>query len=67
MAYIMEQIKQRKANVAVAVEDAHSGRVKAAPRMTIREPFEGRVERELKLTRDHSEQYAQKIQRRTTT
>ncbi|KAI5120862.1 hypothetical protein M0805_008235 [Coniferiporia weirii] len=60
MAYITEQIKMRKTNVAQAIEDAHNDRLKAAPGMTIRESFESRVERELNLARDHSGQYAQK-------
>ena len=60
MAYITEQIKIRKANVAQAIEDAHHDRLKAAPGMTIRESFENRVERELNLARDDSGQYAQK-------
>ena len=60
MEYITEQIKMRKANVAVAIEKAHNDGLKAAPGMTIRESFESQVERELNLARDHSGQYAQK-------
>lgn len=60
MAYIMEQIRMRKENVAKAIDDASNDRLKAAPGMTIRESFESRVERELNLARDHSGQYAQK-------
>ena len=45
MEYITEQIKMRKANVAVAIEKAHNDGLKAAPSMTIRESFESQVER----------------------
>ena len=60
MAYITEQTRMRKENVAKTIDDASNDRLKAAPGMTIRESFESRVERELNLTRDHSGQYAQK-------
>lgn len=60
MAYITEQIRMRKENVAKTIEDASNDRLKAAPGMTIRESFESRVERELNLARDKSGQYAQK-------
>ncbi|KAL5518423.1 RPO21_1 [Sanghuangporus vaninii] len=59
MAYITEQIKMRKQNVAKVIEDAAMDRLKAAPGMTIRESFESQVERELNLARDRTGQYAQ--------
>src|SRR3984957_8438514 len=60
MAYIMQNISERKANVAQIIDDATHDRLKAAPGMTIRESFESLVERELNLARDTSGQYAQK-------
>ncbi|KAF9544636.1 beta and beta-prime subunits of DNA dependent RNA-polymerase, partial [Agrocybe pediades] len=60
MAYITQNIAERKANVANIIEDATHDRLKAAPGMTIRESFESLVERQLNLARDTSGQYAQK-------
>jgi len=60
MAYITQNIAERKANVSQIIEDATHDRLKAAPGMTIRESFESLVERQLNLARDTSGQYAQK-------
>jgi len=60
MAFITQNIADKKANVANIIEDATQDRLKAAPGMTIRESFESMVERQLNLARDSSGQYAQK-------
>ncbi|KAL5485543.1 RPO21_3 [Sanghuangporus weigelae] len=59
MAYITEQIKMQKQNVAKVIEDAAMDHLKAAPDMTIHKFFESQVKRELNLARDPSGQYAQ--------
>ena len=60
MAYITQNIAERKANVSQIIEDATHDCLKAALGMTIRESFESLVERQLNLARDTSGQYAQK-------
>lgn len=59
MSHITQTIAGRKANVAQIIDDTAHDRMKAAPRMTVRESFKSMVEHELNLARDKSGQYAQ--------
>ena len=59
-SYITDKIAEKRQKVHEIIKDTHHDRLRAMPGMTIREPFESMVERELNHVRDDPEQYTQK-------